>query len=359
MEPVISVNLNGNAYHFEEAGHTKLRVYLERAKAALEGNPDQAEILADLEQAVADKCQRVLGPHKTVVTAAEVEQVLEEMGPVDNASEDADGPSTSSSTSSAASDAGTKHLYQIREGAMISGLCQGIAAYFNVDVIIVRVLFVVLALLTKGLWLLVYGVLMFVIPYAKTSEEHAAAHGMPFNAKEVIDQAKRNYAHFRSGRDWRRQWKRQRRVWKQHVHRRMWEQSYLWNQEPGPWPHASGPPLIMPILNLLSAAWILGLLLALISLIATGAIFGWAIPAGIPVWVAALALIVVYQFIAAPLVMARAWRHSGHGVVVQSNGLVSLLALLILGWLAYQYVPAFHVLVQRALAYLQTIKLPN
>jgi len=74
----------------------------------------------------------------------------------------------------------------------------------------VRIAFVILAVLTKGVWLLVYGVMMF-IPYAKTSEEHAAAHGRPFTAKEVIDQAKRNYEDFRTNKEWRRHWRRQRR----------------------------------------------------------------------------------------------------------------------------------------------------
>ena len=40
-----------------------------------------------------------------------------------------------------------KRLYQIRDGAMISGLCNGIAAYFNVDPTFVRVAFVAAAII--------------------------------------------------------------------------------------------------------------------------------------------------------------------------------------------------------------------
>ena len=83
MQKVISINLNGNAFQLEERGYDALRAYLTRAEEELESNPDRAEIVADLEQAIADKCQRYLAPHKTVVTAAEVDRIVAEMGPVD------------------------------------------------------------------------------------------------------------------------------------------------------------------------------------------------------------------------------------------------------------------------------------
>jgi CHASE3 domain sensor protein len=76
MQKVISINLNGNAYQLDDTAYEALRAYLDRAEAVLKDNPDQTEIVADLEQAIAEKCNKVLGPHKTVVTAAEIEQVL-------------------------------------------------------------------------------------------------------------------------------------------------------------------------------------------------------------------------------------------------------------------------------------------
>src|SRR5258708_393696 len=82
MNTVIIINLNGNAFHLEEPGFQSLRAYLERAQAQLQDNPDKTEIMADLEQAIADKCARFLRPHKNVLAAAEIADVLKEMGPV-------------------------------------------------------------------------------------------------------------------------------------------------------------------------------------------------------------------------------------------------------------------------------------
>ncbi len=130
MQKVITINLNGNAYQLDEAGYEALRAYLSHAQAQLGGNPDATEIIRDLEQSIAEKCQRLLGPGKSVVTHSR-----------DRADPARDwagrerrrrrariargGPSAATPQ--------PKRLYQIREGAIVSGVANGLAAYFNVD----------------------------------------------------------------------------------------------------------------------------------------------------------------------------------------------------------------------------------
>ena len=87
MQKVITINLNGAAYQFDEDAFDTLRRYLDQARLRLKDNPDLAEIMTDLEQAIGEKCQRFLGAHKTVVSASEITQVLDEMGPVDGGEE--------------------------------------------------------------------------------------------------------------------------------------------------------------------------------------------------------------------------------------------------------------------------------
>ncbi len=83
------------------------------------------------------------------------------------------------------------------------------------------------ALLSGGTALLVYIVLMFVVPYAQTSEQHAAAHGLPFNARALVERAKAQAADFANHQDWRqsrdswrREWKASRAAWKASWRRR-------------------------------------------------------------------------------------------------------------------------------------------
>jgi phage shock protein PspC (stress-responsive transcriptional regulator) len=197
MQKVITINLNGNAYQLDEQGYEALRAYLEHAEVQLGGNPDASEIVRDLEQSIAEKCLRLLGPGKSVVTTAEIAQILREVGPVESAGNGAQAASAEPAPQ-------PKRLYQIREGAMISGVANGLAAYFNLDPTIVRVAFIVGAvvemmqydhppLLAAGLYVL----LIFLVPYAKTSEQRAAAQGasasLPYKLQSMVEKVKARF----------------------------------------------------------------------------------------------------------------------------------------------------------------------
>jgi phage shock protein PspC (stress-responsive transcriptional regulator) len=356
MNTVIIINLNGNAFHLEEPGFQSLRAYLERAQTQLKDNPDRTEIMADLEQAIADKCAHFLRPHKNVLTAAEIDGVLKEMGPVQT---DGDAPGGAASAEQAhvgtkgTGAAAPKRLYQIRDGAMLSGVCTGIAAYLDIDVTIVRILFVVLTVLTGGLWILVYLVMMLVVPFANTGEEHAAATGAPFNAQEVIDQAKKHYAEFKDNKEWRRHWRQQRREWRRRWH----EGAYWWGHNlqrnvhqfstsAGYGGHL-GATLLIPFLAVFNALLFCLWIAAIISLATTGAIFGWAVSGSIPLWASILILLFIYSVISRPL------RHARRAIYFNTNGynylwftawyeILSIGVLILVCWFAYTHVPQVH-----------------
>lgn len=200
MNKVTTIHVSGRAYQLEESGYEQLRRYLDAAAAALAENPDKDEIMGDLEAAIAEKCQSALSPHKSVVTTADVERIIAEMGPVAGASKENAGAKEPKPGA-------PKRLYQIREGAWITGVCQGLAAYFDIDVTIVRVLFALFTILTHGAGIGLYFVMMVFIPVARTPEEHARAAGVaPITAQELINRAKEGYEHVKNSRDW-RAWK--------------------------------------------------------------------------------------------------------------------------------------------------------
>jgi phage shock protein PspC (stress-responsive transcriptional regulator) len=173
MNKVIIVNLNGIAYQLEEPGYNRLRRYMDRAEARLGGNPDRAEILRDMEQAIGEKFAARLGAHKTVISSEEVDTVLKEVGMVDP------GESGAESESSRSEDfkPGRKRLYRIMEGQKIAGVCTGLAAYADVNVSLVRWIFALLAIGTSGVFGLVYIAMIFLVPFAYTPEQRAEAHG--------------------------------------------------------------------------------------------------------------------------------------------------------------------------------------
>jgi phage shock protein PspC (stress-responsive transcriptional regulator) len=341
MQKVISINLNGNAYQVEEGGYDALVAYLDAAQRQLRDNPDRREIVADLEQAIAEKCQRYLSARKTVIAAGEVETIIKEMGPVDSG-----GPSPSSDGGSdTARAAATAHrrLYRIGDGAMLAGVCNGIGAYFRVDPTIIRVIFVGLLFLTKGVFTLVYLALAFVLPQADTSEERAAAYGEPFSAQELIDRAKKQYAY--KSRDWTRAWRREQRAWRRSMHEWRWSAA----ARPYPAPPASyatrvAAGVMVPLLTLMSVGLFWLMLFTIFSLVTRQEAFGALLPDDVPLWLGILIIVIAYQAIAWPLHMLRRSSYYAvggmyHGTVAALDGLLSM-AFVIAGiWLAFRYLP--------------------
>ena len=56
-----------------------------------------------------------------------------------------------------------KKLYRIKDGAIIAGVCTGLAAYFDADVNLVRILTVV-AVCTTGVGLVAYIAAALILP---------------------------------------------------------------------------------------------------------------------------------------------------------------------------------------------------
>jgi phage shock protein PspC (stress-responsive transcriptional regulator) len=369
MQRVTTINLNGRAYQLDEDAYDALRAYLDDAERKLAGNPDRTEILADFEQAIAEKCDQRVGPHKTVVTAADMRRVIEEMGPVEIESAAA-GPSAPGATGEAGQDAAPpaaaavgprprKRLYRIPDGRMFGGVCTGLAAYTGVDVVVIRLLFILVAAVSFGAGILAYWILVFIVPEALTSEALAAAHGQRFSAQDLIDQAKKTAADLtgqaaRTGATWKRQWRAQRRQWRaeRRARYRFWRayagDGPAWPPWPAPRPY---PPaalswLVIPLFAVLGIALTVLLVAAVMSLFNTGAIFGWSLPAGLPLWAGVLILFVLFQIVAGPLRVARygtydAWGRP-HPALAMWDGLFGTALVVLAIWILYRHMPPTH-----------------
>jgi phage shock protein PspC (stress-responsive transcriptional regulator) len=340
MQKVISINLNGNAYQLDESGYDTLREYLAGAEAALAANPDRAEITADLEQAIAEKCQRFLGPHKSVVSASEIDQIVKEMGPIEVAEGDSESGNDNKTTDSGQgshAEPRPKRLFRNPDGAMIAGVCNGLASYFGIDVTFVRIAFVLVAVVSKGAGIIIYVAMMFIVPEARTGEERAAAGGAPFNAKEVIERAKKQYAE--GQRQWRRQWRQQQRQWRR----------YSWTSGTTPPPWTAG---IAPLFALAHLALLVTMAAMMISLVNTGGVFNWRLPEDVPVWAGALILLVGYQIVVSPIRAAQHWSWSlpgpgQPGLYAFWNAAIWLTGMAIVVWIGSHHIPEIREFIQR------------
>jgi phage shock protein PspC (stress-responsive transcriptional regulator) len=370
MNKVITIHLHGTAFQLEEGGYDALRAYLDQAARQLEPNPDRAEILADIEQAIGEKFRALLNASRNVVLTTEVEAVIAEMGPVDDGSGSATDAKTGTTPASspqpspaAAGPAGPpKRLYRIYDGAMISGICTGLAAYLGIDVVLVRLVAIVLGCLSLGTAAIVYLFARFIIPVARTPEEMAAATGPSQTAHDFVRMAREGYYEgMKSFPD-----RQARREWKRKFRRDMrdWKRNFRWDMRcrvgglpptgsppfpPGP-PPPEGFPVALPILSMLKALLLFFLWFAVISLIATGSILGMHHPGGLPVWAGVVLLFLAYNVVVSPIkAMRRAcyyrsfgWPYYWHPAAELVQGLVTLCFLALFVFLADRFIPGFH-----------------
>jgi len=181
-----TVRLNRSVLQFDDAAHARLEQYLAESASLLEGDPDPQEILADLEQAVADQCLRRLRPEQTVVTLAELAPALEEIGAVQSPGA---GPASSSTMRETPPSPSlpSRSLQQVSQGAVISGVCLGLARYFRLDATMLRIVAVLLLFGTGGAAILVYFGLMLLLPYAPLEAGGAPVRWLPAKCRAVME----------------------------------------------------------------------------------------------------------------------------------------------------------------------------
>ena len=184
----ITAKLNRSTLQFDEAAFACLEQYLAESAGLLEGDPDPQEILNDLEQAVVDQCTRRLPPGRDVVTLAELQPALAEIGSVqvpDSAS-----PRESERTARPASSAGfagtRAPLEQISEGAIIGGVCKGLARYSGLDVLALRIIAVLLLFASGGAMVIVYLGLMLLLPYAPLTSSATRLRWLPAKCRGFV-----------------------------------------------------------------------------------------------------------------------------------------------------------------------------
>jgi phage shock protein PspC (stress-responsive transcriptional regulator) len=170
MQQVIQISLSGHPakFNLDAEAYDALRQYLDRARMNLKADPDQEEVMRDLEQSIGEKLSDLLPSDEHIISLADVNTVLAEVGPVDM---DGDEPLVAKEIPS-----GRRRLARIQEGPDYFGVCQGLAAYAHMDVDLVRTIFIMAALVTGGAFILVYIAMAFIMSVVATYEEYVALY---------------------------------------------------------------------------------------------------------------------------------------------------------------------------------------
>lgn len=201
MNKTVNINLAGTFFHIDEDAYQKLQRYLEAIKRSFTDSQGRNEILADIEARIAELFNERVENDKQVVSIKEVEQVITIMGQPEDYMVDEeifdDEPKrtyTSSRTSS------TRKLYRDTESAYIGGVSSGLAHYFDVDPLWIRIAWVIL-FFGFGTGFLVYILLWILMPAAETTSEKLAMSGKPVNITNIEEKVKEGFSNVKESLD--------------------------------------------------------------------------------------------------------------------------------------------------------------
>ncbi len=186
MKKTISVNIKGVSFTIEEDAYELLQDYLDRLEKTLGNQDGSKEIIEDIEIRIAELFSERLSTSKTVVELADVEQILANLGkPEDFVEFDEEEESQNKKAYAESNPKGSeKRLFRDEENATIAGVCAGIANYFNMDVVIIRIIFVII-LLFAGFGFPLYIILWIAIPKARNTIDRLRMKGRPITVENV------------------------------------------------------------------------------------------------------------------------------------------------------------------------------
>lgn len=179
MKKNISINISGIIFHIEEDGYDTLRQYLDSINAYFSSFKDNSEILADIESRIAELFLSKLNEGKQVITREDVDNLIHTMGSVSDfkAAEEQELPpregpaSHSRAGGSSQKNSAHKKLYRDQRRKILGGVSAGLAHYFNIDPVWIRLLLALLVLGSYGGLLLVYIILWIALPASAELEE--------------------------------------------------------------------------------------------------------------------------------------------------------------------------------------------
>ncbi|MFM6925836.1 MAG: PspC domain-containing protein [Ferruginibacter sp.] len=175
MKQVININFQGRVVPIEVTAFELLKNYTESLNRHFANEEGKEEIINDIESRIGELFQERITKGATCITDDDVNAIIKNMGTpeeFETMDESQAQPASSSAkqeqSSNSSSATGSKRLFRDENDKVLGGVCSGLANYFNIDVVIARIIFVVL--LFSGVGFLTYIIMWIAVPSSATTQ---------------------------------------------------------------------------------------------------------------------------------------------------------------------------------------------
>ena len=201
MNEIKRCSLSGVGFTFEADAYKRLSDYLDKLNAIYKDSADSAEILADIEARIAELILSAQSSTESVVALPLVENIIAQLG----SPEDISGVETDAKVEAEDATRIPRRLYRDLENSKLGGVCAGLARYFGVEAVWIRLgMFAPLLLCFLagvpymwwsaslggnlfGILLLTYLILWFAIPAAKSARQKLEMEGKRVSAQNIAE----------------------------------------------------------------------------------------------------------------------------------------------------------------------------
>jgi phage shock protein PspC (stress-responsive transcriptional regulator) len=178
MNEVTRIHLGRQPFTVSVEAHRELKAYL----AAIEKQVSDKDVVQEVELRISELlAERGITGDK-VVLPADVDYLKQQLGNPRDFSDDEEAPEAAKPENKI-----NKRLFRDTDNALVAGVAAGFAAYTGLDVVLVRLLFVLLTIFSVGFGLVLYILLWLIVPPAETTSEKLQMQGKSVTLEALKD----------------------------------------------------------------------------------------------------------------------------------------------------------------------------
>lgn len=198
MKETIKINLGGLLFDLDNDAYDRLKAYLDSIKIKFDSSGTEGlEILEDIESRIAEILQQKMSDSKQVITLSDIDEIIALLGTADEMDDVEEDDTSKSSNFSKQNSKSNKRFYRDPQNSILGGVSSGIAAYFNIDPLWIRLIFVFLFFANLA-GLIIYLILWFILPPARTTGQRLEMQGKRVTLNDIEDSVKNEYDKVRS-----------------------------------------------------------------------------------------------------------------------------------------------------------------
>ncbi len=176
----MNINLAGRLIPIEDTAYESLQDYLKSLSLYFRKEEGGEEIVHDIEDRIGEIFQEKLKKEVEFISDIDIEHVVSTMGRPEQLEEETSTEPQQKATSGEGEEGYTserefpgqgKKLKRDKSDKVLGGVCSGMANYFEIDPVVVRVL-AILAFIFYGIGLLVYLVLWIALPGSESQQKN-------------------------------------------------------------------------------------------------------------------------------------------------------------------------------------------